>query len=117
MNFSRGVSLCFGYGFRSLGTAHSTHQLSRQYTLHTFQYIFFLRKSRLAATKKQMISVPVPYQSVLSTINQIPRLPKEAGLIPVTLKRKKEYKSNHKKELIDPAKIFKVLDILKRGIS
>jgi len=80
-----------------------------------FQYIFFLRKSRWAATKKQMISVPVPHQSVLSTIKQIPRLPKEAGLIPVTLKRKKEYKSHHKKEFIDAAKIFKVLDILKKS--
>ena len=48
-----------------------------------FQYIFLLQKSRWAATKKQMISVPVAPNTVLNTIDQLPRLPKEAGLIEV----------------------------------
>ena len=78
-----------------------------------FQYIYCLPKSRWSATKKQMISVPVSAETVQSTVSQLPRLPKDAGLIPVNLKRKKEYKNAHKKEFIDPEKIFRVLDHLK----
>ena len=77
-----------------------------------FQYIFFLRNSRWAAMRKQMISVPS--SSVLNTVHKLPRMPKEAGLIPVMLKRKKEYKSYHKREYIDPEKIFNVLALLKK---
>ena len=80
-----------------------------------FQYIYQLPKSRWGATKKQMISVPVSQDVVLDTINQLPRLPKDAGLIPVNLKRKMEYQNPHKKELIDPEKILRVLKILKES--
>ena len=80
-----------------------------------FQYIYFLRKSRWAATRKQMISVPVHQDTILNTIDKLPRVPKEAGLIPVSLKRKQEYKASHKKELIDPYKIFEVLNYLKKS--
>jgi hypothetical protein len=62
-----------------------------------------------------MISVPVPHASVLNTIGQLPRIPKEAGLIPVQLKRKNEYKGYHRKELIDPHKILRFLDFLKKS--
>ena len=71
-----------------------------------FQFIFCLQKSRWAATKKQMISVPVPPEAVLATVQQLPRLPRESGLIPVQLKRKMEYNANHKREYIDPDKII-----------
>ena len=46
-----------------------------------FQYIFQLHKSRWAATKNQMISVPVSPEQVKETVSQLPRLPKDAGLI------------------------------------
>ena len=80
-----------------------------------FQYIFYLKKSRWAATKKQMISVPVAVDKVLNTIHQLPRLPREAGLIPIKLKRKKIYDRAHKSEYINPQKIFKVLHNLKKS--
>ena len=80
-----------------------------------FQYIFCLPNSRWAATKKAMISVPVTPEIVLNTISQLPRMPKDAGLIPVNLKRKLTYQGYHKKELIDPNKIFKTLDHLKES--
>ena len=80
-----------------------------------FQYIFFLPTSRWAATKKQMISVPVRPETVLNTMNQLPRIPKEAGLIPVKLKRKLEYEGCHKKEFVDPHKILRTLNYLKRS--
>ena len=54
-----------------------------------FQYIYQLKKSRWAATKKQMISVPVVPQTVRTTIQQLPRLPKDANLIEVGIKRNK----------------------------
>ena len=78
-----------------------------------FQYIFCLKKSRWAATKKQMISIPVAVDTVINTIQQLPRLPRQAGLIPVNLKRKKIYNNCHRKEFIDPEKIFRVLQHLK----
>ena len=80
-----------------------------------FQYIYQLPKSRWGATKKQMISVPVSQDTLQQTINQLPRLPKDAGLIPVNLKRKQEYSNSHKKELIDPEKIMRVLQLLKES--
>jgi hypothetical protein len=78
-----------------------------------FQYIFQLPKSRWGGTKNQMISVPVSQETVQETIKQLPRLPKDADLVPVNSKRKKEYKNNHKKEFISPEKVLKVLQILK----
>jgi hypothetical protein len=80
-----------------------------------FQYIFCLKKSRWAATKKQMISVPVAPGTVLTTIQQLPRLPREAGVVEVKLKRKKIYDRCHKKEYIDPEKIIRVLGHLKNS--
>ena len=62
-----------------------------------------------------MITVPVPPETVLNTVNQLPRTPTEAGIIPVKLKRKLEYEGSHKTELINPNKIFKTLQFLKES--
>ena len=78
-----------------------------------FQYIFCLQKSRWAGTKKQMISVPVAPETVQETVHQLPRIPREAGLVEVKLKRKKIYDNCHKKEFVNPLKLFRVLNILK----
>ena len=80
-----------------------------------FQYIFCLKKSRWGATKNQMISVPVGPNTVISTVQKLPRLPSEAGLIPVQLKRKKEYQRCHKKELVDPEKIIRAINLLMKS--
>ena len=74
-----------------------------------FHYLFNLPKSRWAATKKQMISVPVTPEKVLETVQQLPRTPKEAYVVPVQLKRKMEHDGNHRKEYIDPDNIFRHL--------
>ena len=79
-----------------------------------FQYIYQLKKSRWAATKKQMITVPVATRAIQHTVDKLPRLPSDAGLIEVEFKRKMEYKNTHKKELIDPEKIIKALVSLKK---
>ena len=80
-----------------------------------FQYIFCLQKSRWAGTKKQMISVPVTPESVQQTVEHLPRIPREAGLVGVKLKRKKIYDGHHKKEFVDPQKIIRVLKLLKKS--
>ena len=80
-----------------------------------FQYIFCLQKSRWAGTKKQMISVPVAPETVNETVQQLPRIPREAGLIEVKLKRKMIYDGCHKKEYVNPLKLIKVLKILKKS--
>ena len=77
-----------------------------------FQYIYNLPKSRWGATKNQMISVPIPLDSLQQTITKLPRLPKDAGLIAINLKKKKEYKSSHKKQLIDPDRVISSLKFL-----
>ena len=61
-----------------------------------FQYIYQLKKSRWAATKKQMVSVPVVPETVISTVQQLPRTPKEGHVIEVGIKRKKEYNNTHR---------------------
>ena len=79
-----------------------------------FQKIYQLPKSRMAACKDRLIDIPVNSQDVLNTIDNIPRTPREAGLLEVKLKRKLQYKNVHQQAYIDPQKIYKALDFLKK---
>ena len=78
-----------------------------------FQKIYQLPKSRWTALKDRLINVPVQNNDILNTLEQMPRTPKEAGLIGVALKRRKEYVNTHKHQLIDPDKLFRMLRKLK----
>ena len=78
-----------------------------------FMKVFLLPKSRWTALKDRAINVPIPESSVLNTIDMLPRTPKEAGLIAVSLKRKKEFKNSHKSQLINTERLFRVLRKLK----
>ena len=78
-----------------------------------FMKIFLLPKSRWTALKDRAINVPIPESSVLNTINMLPRTPKEAGLVAVSLKRKKEFKNSHKSQMINTERMFRVLKNLK----
>ena len=62
-----------------------------------------------------MISVPVTQESVINTVKQLPRMPRDGGLIGVNLKRKMAYSNNHKKEYVDPKKMIKVLQHLQKS--
>ena len=75
-----------------------------------FQKIFQLPKSRWTALKDRVVNVPINDDSIINTLDQLPRTPQAAGLIGVALKRKVEYKDSHKHQLIDPEKIFRMLD-------
>ena len=78
-----------------------------------FQKFHLKPKSRWSGTHDRLVNIPIREQDVLSTINSLPRTPTEAGLIPVNLKRKLEYKTTHLQQLIDPRKIYKYLYYLK----
>ena len=80
-----------------------------------FEKIVQLPKSRWTALKDKIVNIPIKDGDILNTIEQMPRMPKDAGLIGVELKRKKEYKNTHKQQLINPEKIYKMLDKLRRA--
>ena len=80
-----------------------------------FQKIYQLPKSRWTALKDRLINIPIKDDDIINTLEQMPRTPKDAGLIGVALKRKKEYKSAHKNQLIDPKKLYKMLDMLRNN--
>ena len=67
----------------------------------------------MSAVKDRLVNVPIAAGDVINTMMNIPRTPKEAGLIQVKLKRRLKYKNYHKQEFIDPNKIFKILKYLK----
>ena len=77
-----------------------------------FQKIYQLPKSRWTALKDRVVNVPINDSAIINTIEQMPRTPKEAGLIGVALKRKKEYKNSHKHQLISPEKLYRMLNKL-----
>ena len=75
-----------------------------------FMKIFQLPKSRWSAVKDKTVNVPIPETVVLETIKKFPRMPSQAGIIPIKLKRKKEYKNYVAQQYIRP-------EILKLAIS
>ena len=80
-----------------------------------FQKIYQLPKSRWTALTDRIINVPITNEDILNTVESLPRTPKEAGLIGVALKRKLEYKNTHKRQLVNPHKILKMLALLRRA--
>ena len=79
-----------------------------------FQKIYQLPRSRMAGCKDKLINIPIHDKDVLNTFENLPRTPKEAGLAEIKLKRKLEYKNFHKKQFVNPEKIYKSLDFLKK---
>ena len=80
-----------------------------------FQKIYQLPRSRMAGCKDRLINIPVNQSDVINTVAQLPRTPNEAGLLEIKLKRKMEYNNFHKKEFVNPTKIFKALEFLKKN--
>ena len=80
-----------------------------------FMKIFLLPVTRWTGMKDKAVNVPIPDSSILNTIELLPRTPKDAGLISINLKRKKDFKNTHISQLINPDKIFRMLDKLKQS--
>ena len=75
-----------------------------------FQKIFQLPRSRWTALTDKIINVPIPTEAINNTIAQLPRTPDQAGLVGVALKRKMTLKGDHKRQLVNPEKIFRMLE-------
>ena len=80
-----------------------------------FQKIYQLHKSRWTALKDRQINISINDDDIINTLGQMPRTPRDAGLVGVALKKEKEYKNSHKKQLIDPNKLFKMFEKLKKN--
>ena len=78
-----------------------------------FQKVFQLPKSRWPAMKDRTVNIPIFESDVISTIESLPRTPNEAGIIPVNLKRKVEYKNTHITQYVSVPKLIKALETLK----
>jgi hypothetical protein len=78
-----------------------------------FQKFHLKPKSRWSGTHDRLVNVPIGEQDIVKTLKSLPRTPAEAGIIPVGLKRKLEYKTTHLQQLIDIKKIYKYLHYLK----
>ena len=74
-----------------------------------FQKIYQLPKSRWTALTDKVINIPINDEDIINTVQMLPRTPKEARLVGVSLKRKLEYKNTHKRQLVDPRKILGML--------
>ena len=82
-----------------------------------FQKIFQLPKSRWTGLKDKIVNVPISTDAINNTLALLPRTPAQAGLIGISLKREKEMKNTHQKQLINPDKIFRMLQKLKESGS
>ena len=67
----------------------------------------------MAGVKDRLVNVPVHESDVMNTVKLLPRTPQEAGIIPIKLKRKVEYKNTHKEEYVSVPKIKAALKTLK----
>ena len=77
-----------------------------------FEKIHQLPKSRWTALTDKIVNVPINDEDIVDTVKQFPRTPREAQLIGVALKRKKEYKNVHKRQLVNPQIIIRMLEVL-----
>ena len=57
-----------------------------------FQKIYLLPKSRWTALKDRLINIPINDDDIINTLEQMPRTPRDAGLVGVALKRKRNTK-------------------------
>ena len=81
-----------------------------------FMKIFQKRNTRWSELKEKVINVPLDEEDILNTVTNLPRTPHEAGLIEVELVSRIEKPRLEKdKQMIDPEKCFKLLDLLKRS--
>ena len=68
----------------------------------------------MAAIKDRCVCVPIDDQTINDTLNQLPRTPSDACIVPIKLKRKKEYKNVHLSEYVDVDKMHRALETLKK---
>ena len=78
-----------------------------------FIKIFPLRSSLMPAMKDKCIVIPLEKGDVYNTVESMPRLPSESGIIDIQWKRRISMKNHHLQAKIVPEKLFRTLDFLK----
>ena len=81
-----------------------------------FIKIFKLPKSRWSALSDRVINVPINDNDLLNTLSTVTSLPRSidgAGLIPIKLKRKVQYKNFVLEAYVDPEKVIEAVRKLK----
>ena len=78
-----------------------------------FQKVIKLPKSRWPAMKDKTINIPISEVDVVNTIESLPRTPTSAGIIPIDLKRKLNFKNSHMTQYVSVPKVLKALKTLK----
>ena len=81
-----------------------------------FLKLFKLPKTRWAGIRDKLVNVPINDNDLLKTLSnltKLPRGPDDAGLLPVKLKRKVDYKNFVFEAYIDPTKLVKAVKMLK----
>ena len=70
-------------------------------------------KTLMSAIKDRVVCIPIDSGTINETLQKLPRLPKDAGLVPIKLKRKQSYKQSHLQEWVDVEKVHRALLLLK----
>ena len=74
-----------------------------------FQKIVLLVKSRWTGLIDKIVNVPITDEALNEVISQLPRLPKDSGMVTAVLKRKLQFKNSHKKQLVNPDRMCRLL--------
>ena len=67
----------------------------------------------MAATKEKLIIVPVKEYDIVNNVENIPRIPSEAGIIDIQWRRKMSMKNYFLEAKVDLKKIYLLLNTLK----
>ena len=74
-----------------------------------FQKIILLVKSRWTGLIDKIVNVPITDEALNDVFTQLPRLPKDSGMVTAVLKRKLKFKNSHKKQLVNPDRMCRLL--------
>ena len=78
-----------------------------------FMKIKYLPKRMMKAMINRVVNVPLNDEDINTTVSKLPRLPNEAGVVAIELKRKVELKSVHAGAYVKPSQIRKAIHKLK----
>ena len=78
-----------------------------------FIKIFSLKSSLMPAMKDKCIVIPLEGKDIKDTVESLPRLPSESGIIDIQWKRRVGQKNAHLHAKVDPARIYNALQFLK----
>ena len=77
-----------------------------------FMKIFCLKSSLMPAVKDKCVVIPIEHADVLNTVQSLPRLPAESGIVDIQWKRRVAQKNAHLQAKVEPDKIFRALQFL-----